>query len=185
MIAMRRLPLILTLLAAIPAVAEINGGCVCDLTRPETLEAVQCGLCRLAETHPAAPSVFLIKDNSPRKPNRWLALPRLHQPDFHELSSMTAGERLEIWTVAIEKAKSLWGDDWGVALNGLRNRTQCHAHIHIGKLLKAAENRKFIVISSPAQIPVPPDGEGLWIHPAGGKLHVHTGESATETVLLR
>jgi hypothetical protein len=182
---MRPLPLLLVLSIAAPLGSEITGGCACDVTRPETLEPIQCGLCMEAEKHPLEPAIFLIKDHSPRKPNRWLALPRSHAAGYHELSAMTPRERLELWSVAIAKAKALWGDEWGLAMNGPANRTQCHAHIHIGKLLKGAENHRFIVVDGPAQIPVPTDGKGLWVHPDGRKLHVHIGESATETVLLR
>jgi hypothetical protein len=41
------------------------------------------------------------------------------------------------------------------------------------------------VVSGPAQIPLPKDDSGLWVHPVGGKLHVHMGEQITETVLFR
>jgi len=181
----RRLPLLLALCALPPLGAEITGGCACDVTRPETLEPVQCGLCREAETHPAEPAVFFVRDTSPRKPNRWLALPRFHREGFHYLSSMTPRQRLVLWTAAIEKARSLWAGEWGLALNAPANRTQCHTHIHIGKLLKASEDHRFVVVDGPAQIPVPADDEGIWIHPQGGKLHVHLGQRATETVLLR
>jgi hypothetical protein len=53
----------------------------------------------------------------------------------------------------------------------------------IGKLKGATD--RFIVVSGPERIPVPKDGTGLWIHPAGKKLHVHLGEQTTETVLFR
>ena len=36
-----------------------------------------------------------------------------------------------------------------------------------------------------ADIPVPKDGTGLWIHPAGDRLKVHLNEQICETVLLR
>ena len=97
----------------------------------------------------------------------------------YELSSRTA-----LWTAAIDKAKSMWGENWGVAYNGEKVRTQCHTHVHIGRLMPHIENDKFIVISNPSQIPAPP-GEGLWIHPAGKKMHVHLGEQTTETTLMR
>jgi hypothetical protein len=97
---------------------------------------------------------------------------------------MSPADRTALWTAAIAKAQSLWGDKWGLAYNGLQTRTQCHAHVHIGKLLKGIETGKFIVVSKPSQIPTPP-GEGLWIHPVGSRFHVHLGEQTTETVLLR
>jgi hypothetical protein len=114
-----------------------------------------------------------------------LALPRLHGAAGHPLSAMTPAQRLALWTAAIEKAKSLWGEEWGLAINSVTSRTQCHTHVHIGKLLKEAETERFLVVDGPADIPAPADDGGVWIHPAGGKLHVHLGEDVTEFVLLR
>jgi hypothetical protein len=181
---MRCLPALLALCLAAPTVADVTG-CACDVTKPETLEARECGLCREAEKQPAEPPVFFLKDANPRKANRLLALPRAHGKAQHSLADMTPQQRLLLWSAAIEKAKSLWGDNWGLAMNGDMSRTQCHAHIHIGKLLEGIETTRFVVVDGPAQIPVPEDGTGLWVHPAGAKLHVHLGEQITETVLLR
>jgi diadenosine tetraphosphate (Ap4A) HIT family hydrolase len=129
--------------------------------------------------------VFILKDISPRKPNRYLALPRKHGSALHHLHDMTKDERTQLWAAAIAKAKELWGEEWGVAYNGEQVRTQCHTHIHIGKILKGIETKNFIVIRHPSQIPAPP-GEGLWIHGDGkGRMHVHLGEQTTETALLR
>lgn len=166
------------------AVADVRE-CVCDAARPETMAARECGLCREAEKQPASAGVFFLKDINPRKPNRLLVLPRAHTKGPHDLIDMTAEERLALWSAAIEKARSLWGDQWGLAINGDESRTQCHMHIHIGKLLDGVETPNFIVVDGPAQIPAPKDASGLWVHPEGGKLHVHTGEIITETVLLR
>jgi len=148
------------------------------------MEARECSLCKEAEKHPPAPAIFYLKDNNPRKPNRWLALPRAHGPGAHLLSDMSKAERTELWSAAIAKASELWGDEWGLAYNGDKVRTQCHGHVHIGKLLKGVETGKFVVVRSPAEIPVP-DGTGLWVHPHGRRLHVHLNEQITETVLLR
>ena len=156
--------------------------CACDLAKPETMAARECGLCREAEEQPADVAVFFLKDNNPRKPNRWLALPR---PHIHALADFTPEARLALWNAAIEKAKSLWGDQWGLAVNGDERRTQCHAHIHIGKLLDGVENENFTAVDGPAGIPVPKDGTGFWIHPVGNQLHVHSGEQVTEFVLMR
>ena len=100
-------------------------------------------------------------------------------------AAMTPQQRLLLWTAAIEKAQSIWGDKWGLAVNGDTARTQCHAHIHIGKLLDGIETARFVVVDGPAQIPVPEEGSGMWVHPEGAKLHVHLAEQITETVLLR
>ncbi len=156
--------------------------CVCDLTNAESMAARECALCREAEKQPADLTVFFLKDANPNKPNRWLALPRAH---YHFLVDVPAETRLALWTAAIEKAKALWGDQWGVALNGDERRSQCHLHVHIGKLLENVETPNFVVVDGPADIPVPKDGAGLWVHAVGGKLHVHAGEQAAELVLMR
>ncbi len=158
--------------------------CACDVASPPSMAARQCGLCNAAEAQPADAKIFFLKDTNLRKPNRWLALPRAHAAGKHELHDMINADRTALWTAAIGKAKELWGTEWGVAYNGVQVRTQGHAHIHIGKLLKGVEEGKFVVISKPSQIPSR-SGEGLWIHPSGIRMHVHVGEQTTETVLLR
>jgi hypothetical protein len=94
--------------------------------------------------------------------------------------------QIALWTAAVAKARDLYpANDWGVAFNGDHVRTQCHAHVHIGRLLPGIETSNFIVVDNPAAIP-PPDENGYWIHASeGNKLHVHRGEQITETVLLR
>ncbi len=181
---MRCVLLLLGLYLAVPLPGDVSG-CACDIARPESLAERNCSLCQEAEKQPAGTTIFFLKDVSPRKPNRLLALPRVHGKAQHALSDMTPEERLLLWSAAIEKAKSLWGDNWGLAVNGDTARTQCHAHIHIGKLLQGVETSRFLVVNGPAQIPAPTDGTGLWVHPEGGRLHVHLAEQITETVLLR
>jgi hypothetical protein len=178
-----KLPVLLAF-AALVATAEVSD-CGCDVAKPETLEARQCALCREAEKHPPETGMFFLKDSNPRKPNRWLLIPRAHWDGEHPLDLMTPEQRTAMWAAAIEKAKALWGDEWGIAMNGDRVRTQCHPHVHIGKLLQGIETPNFIVVTAPEQIPATKDGLGLWIHPQGNKLHVHLGEQITETVLLR
>jgi hypothetical protein len=160
--------------------------CACDPASAETMAARECGLCKEAEKQPGGTSVFFLKDVNPRKPNRWLALPRSHGKVGDSFAEMNPALRTELWTAAIAKAKELWKDQWGLAYNGDQSRTQCHAHIHIGKLLQGIETDNFVVVNGPAQIPVPKDGTGLWVHPAADdKLHVHLNEQICETVLLR
>ncbi|MCC6856965.1 MAG: hypothetical protein IT158_00315 [Bryobacterales bacterium] len=180
-----RIPALACLFLLTSAAFADVADCACDVTRPETLERRECGLCREAEKQPPTLAVFFLKDINPRKPNRWLALPRAHGKGGHLLADMTPAERTGLWTAAIEKARSMWGGQWGLAVNGDYSRTQCHAHIHIGKLLEGLETETFVVVNGPAEIPVPKDGDGLWVHPAGDKLHVHYDEQITETVLLR
>src|SRR5262245_15948637 len=164
--------------------ADVNG-CACDPARPDTLAARECGLCREAEKQPSQVPIFFLKDINPRKPNRWLVLPRLHSGGAHPLADLSAKQRLELWTAAIDKGKSLFGDQWGLAVNGNESRTQCHAHIHVGKLLEGVETTNFVLVKGPGEIPVISDGGGFWIHPDGNGLHVNTGEEITETVLVR
>jgi len=159
--------------------------CNCDLAEASAIQARECSLCREAEMRSAGEDIFFLKDVNPRKPNRWLALPRAHAPAQHSLTALAPGLRAALWAGAIEKAKSLWGNDWGLAVNGELARTQCHTHVHIGKLLQGIETSNFVVVNGPAEIPAPEDGSGLWVHPVGGNLHVHLKEAITETVLLR
>jgi hypothetical protein len=177
--------LALAALAASSALAIDPERCVCDPGKPETVKIRECSLCLEAEKQPAEVGVFFLKDINPRKPNRWLALPKAHYEGAHPLADMPHLERVRLWKAAIEKGRELWGDEWGLAYNGDQVRTQCHTHVHIGKLLKGIETGNFIVVNGPEEIPAPKDGEGFWIHPQGKKLHVHLGEQTCETVLLR
>jgi diadenosine tetraphosphate (Ap4A) HIT family hydrolase len=162
-------------------VADIRG-CVCDPVRPETMQGRECGL-TLEATHQAADTaVFFIKDANPTKPNRWLAIPHALR---HSLNEMTPEERSAYWSAAIEKARSLWQDQWGIAINSYERRTQCQLHAHIGKLLDTTDRSGGILVDRVSDIPVPPEGTGIWIHPEGSKLRVHSGEAAPETGLMR
>jgi len=156
--------------------------CTCDAARPETLEARQCSLCREAEKQPADVEVFFLKDANPTKPNRWLALPRTHERSIDLLNSQ---QRAGLWTAAITKAKALFGDQWAIAYNAPSVQTQCHVHLHIGKLIPGVETSQFIAVAKIEDIPVPASSQGYWIHPQGKVFHVHTGEQITETVLER
>jgi len=175
----RYLPALLVLSAL--ALGDVRN-CTCDLASAESMAKRECGLCREAEKQPQDTLVFFLKDINPNKPHRWLALPRAHA---HSLADLTPAQRLALWTAAIGKAQETWGDQWGLAANADIRRTQCHVHVHIGKLLEGVETQDFVLVDGPAGIPVPRDGGGIWIHPAGGKLHVHLGEEAPETLLMR
>ena len=170
----------------LPAVLADVRNCSCDHAQPETLAARECSLCRAAESQPEGVRFFALRDTNPNKPHRWLALPRFHgKTNPQELSGMTAEERTAYWEFAIAKARDLWGDQWALAINNLERRTQCHMHIHIGKLRQGVENETFTVVDGPASIPLPREGDGMWVHPAGGKLHVHSGDPAPELLLER
>ncbi len=181
---MRWLVILTFAVTAVPLFGQLN--CQCDISQPETLKARECSLCAEVEKHPTDAPVLLVKDINPRKPNRWLALPRVHSAGPHRLEDLNAQQRTALWTAAIEKAKTNWGERWAIAMNGQRVRTQCHMHIHIGRLLDGVETQNFIAASSPDQIPLPGQN-GFWIHPVANSntFHVHLGEQVTETVLLR
>ena len=176
---MRLLPLFLAL--ALNARADIVE-CACDASRPETLAARQCSLCREAEKQSAETQVFFLKDTNPTKPNRWLALPRVHDRAFGQLRPEL---RAVLLSAALDKAKTLFGNEWAIAYNAPELQTQCHVHVHIGKWMPAVENAHFIAVQRIEDVPVPPKGEGFWVHPAGNVLHVHTGDEIAETVLVR
>jgi hypothetical protein len=159
--------------------------CACDVSKPETMASVNCSLCKEAEKQPLEQGVFFLKDANPNKPNRTLALPRKHTAGPHDLFDLNAADRTELFNAAIAKGKDLWGDQWGVAYNGVERRTQCHGHIHIGKLVADAEAGDFTVLDSAADIVVPKDGAGFWIHSVNGKIHEHAGEQVNEFKLER
>lgn len=178
----------ISLLLALTWLADVRG-CACDIAQPATLEARECSLCKAVESQKAAqpdlPSVIFLKDTNPTKPNRMLALPRKHYAAGHALTEMTAAERTELWTAAIAKGQLLWGENWGVAYNGDERRTQCHGHLHIGKVIDDLKDENFTVVAGPAAIPEPEKGAGLWVHSVSGKLHVHAGEQVNEFNLMR
>jgi hypothetical protein len=172
-------------LSLAPVFADVRG-CQCDTSSISAMEAHrECSLCIEAEKQPAYIEVFFLKDQNPTKPNRLLALPRVHAPGSHPLASLSADVRHVLWATAITKAQELWGSDWAIAYNGEERRTQCHTHLHIGKLLPGQENANFKLVNDASEIPVPSDGTGLWVHAVGGKLHVHLGQQVNETVLMR
>jgi hypothetical protein len=179
-----RLLLVLGFALASFLTAEV-AHCACDPAKAVTLEPRECSLCREAEKQAHDAEVFFLKDINPRKPNRWLALPRVHTHAGHALETLPKDLRVKLWKAAIVKARELWGEEWGLAYNAREHRTQCHTHVHIGKLLQGLAPGKFIDVDNPEQIPVPDNDTGLWIHPVGKKLRVHYGEGITETALLR
>jgi CDP-diacylglycerol pyrophosphatase len=180
---MRRWIAVLVLCAAGALGARIDR-CACEPATAATMALRQCSLCREADKQPAGVPYFFLKDNSPLKPHRWLILPRSHASDGPmPLSKLGAAERTAFWTAAIERAHAMWGDHWGLALNGDRTRSQCHMHVHIGRLIESMDRGETLAVDGPADIPVPQDGSGLWIHPVGKALHVHLGHQRTEGVL--
>ena len=149
------------------------------------MEARECSLCREADQRPSDQETFYLRDNNPRKPNRWLALPRVHAAGGHALHELPKPLQARLWKAAIEKGRELWGDGWGMAYNSDKVRTQCHTHIHIGKLLQGLAPGSYYEVDRVERIKAPTDGTGIWVHPVGKKLRVHYGEIITETALLR
>ena len=163
-----------------------TGACACNPADPASLQTRECSLTNEAIKQPPGTAFFFLKDASPRKPNRTLILPtRLKPNSIQTLADLSPAERTQLWTEAIAKAKSLWGPEWGLAYNGVKVRTQCHLHIHVGKLLRGVDTGITVFVNHPSQIPVPRDGTGLWVHPVGNRLKIHIKEQTTETVLLR
>jgi hypothetical protein len=159
--------------------------CACDHGTPESLASRECSLCKATDGQPGDAPFFVIRDANPNKPHRWLALPRAHGKNMQDLASMTPEQRTAYWNFAIAKGREDWGDGWGLAINSNERRTQCHVHIHIGKLKDGIETLPFTVVDSAAAIQIPPDTDGLLVHPAGNKLHVHHGDPAPELLLER
>lgn len=171
-------------LCCMPALRADVSRCACDPARPETLKERNCSLCAEAEKQPADVEFLVLKDINPRKPNRWLVLPRMHLPGAHDLHQMPKPVRDRFWRFAIQVAREKFGDDWGIAYNGASVRTQCHLHFHIGRFVRAAETSRFLLVRRVEDIPAPA-GSGLWVHPVPGGYHVHLGEQITETALVR
>ena len=181
---------------------DYESRCPCDHSIVEPLLAYpQCSLCLESEFHPPDPPFFFVQDINPEKPNRWLILPRLHDKGMQNMSDLSATESSKFWAAAIRKGEELWGKHWGLAVNGELGRTQCHAHVHIGKLLDGVEGNEFlfkkgwsrvpgkapITVKGPEEIKAPANGQAFWIHPVGKGLHLHIEDvtASAEFVLMR
>jgi hypothetical protein len=157
-------------------------GCVCDPARPETMQGRECSLTLAARQDTSGDPVIFKPDANPTKPNRWLAIPHALR---HRLDDMTAAERAEYWTRAIQKAKTLWNDQWAIAINSEERRSQCQLHAHIGKLLPDADRSGGVLVTGVEAIPLPEKALGIWIQPEGNQLRVHLDQAAPETFLMR
>ena len=157
--------------------------CPCDHAKPETLSSRLCSLCRTAEEQES--EFYILKDINPRKPNRHLVLPREHGRDLQGPSSMTTNQRARYWRAGIERAKELHGDNWGLASNGNFFRTQCHAHIHIGRLSRLLEHEGGELHRDTGDFPNPGLEHGMWVHARQGQYCVHTDRDLAEVVLVR
>jgi hypothetical protein len=181
---------------------DYESRCPCDHTVAESLLAYpQCSLCLESEFHNPAEPFYFVADIDPGKPNRWLILPRAHDKGMQDLTGLSADTRIKFWAAAIRKGAELWGEQWGLAVNGELARSQCHAHVHIGKLLDGVEGndvlyktgrsrvpgRPPITVRGPDKIKVPGSGAAYWIHKSGNGLHVHVEDrtALAESVLMR
>ena len=157
--------------------------CPCDHTRPETLKARVCGLCRTASEQET--EFYFLKDINPRKPNRYLALPRPHDRGLQTDGSLPNQQRTRYWEAAIRRATELYPGRWGLAANGYFFRTQCHAHIHIGPLSPEVEDVGGKLYDDASAFPDVGPEQGLWLHPKDGRYCVHLDRDLAEVVLVR
>jgi len=178
------------LAVALAFAAPLQGdGCACNHAAPASLEERECSLCLEAEKQSRGADgdfpVFFLKDASPRKPNRTLALPVRHGQGQQDMRQLTPAERALFWKAAMAKAQQLWPDAWGLAVNADTVRTQCHMHIHIGKLNDGMCDPDGLTVATPDHLPAPASGCGIWLHPVPGGLHVHLNRDIAEPVLMR
>ena len=178
---MRCCSIVLALTLPVACWAELHN-CSCDAAKAESLAERQCSIDRSLQDAPTSPAFLFLKDTNPTKRNRTLAIPRVN---VVRLAEMSSGDRAQYWNAAIAKARELWGDEWGIAMNGESARTQCHLHLHLGKLRPDAELPDGVTVDGTSVIPVPEGTTGLWVHAVNGKLHVHAGQQINETVLIR
>ena len=158
-------------------------GCPCDHADAETLSSRVCSLCRTAEQQSA--SVYFLKDINPHKPNRYLALPRMHNSDLQHTGGLSAQLRTEVWEAAIAEAQRLFGERWGLAENAYFFRTQCHAHIHMGPLSPEVAEEDGTLYERVSDFPALDASKGVWVHPREGRYCLHLNRDLAEVVLIR
>ena len=173
----------LAVFALIPSVPMPVVDCPCDHSRHESLRARVCGLCETAEREQSR--VVLLKDISPDKPSRHLALPKAHGAGFQSTAHIPDRMRAEVWREAARRAEELYPGNWGVAQNGQFFRTQCHAHLHIGPLSPGVEDCGGQPYLRFEDFPNVGPERGIWMHPKEGAYCVHLDRDLAEAVLLR
>ncbi|MCL4796227.1 MAG: hypothetical protein KJZ84_16825 [Bryobacteraceae bacterium] len=185
-VSLRFLPILILAAALLPgrAAADVSN-CACDWSNPESMKVRNCSLSNEAMKQPADVEFFLLKDINPRKPGRWLALPRKPGQGAHDMHHLPHAERTRLWLFAMAEAEKLFpGRQWGLAYNGNKVRTQCHLHIHIGKWVPAAHTSSFRLVKRVEQLPAPEES-GVLLYPVDGGFMVLTGEQIMETALVR
>ncbi len=154
-------------------------GCPCDEGNPRSLDQTVCGLCGGGQGHTDA---YVVRDASPAKPNRLLALPPHHAV---ELADLRLDQRTALWTAAIVAARKNFDEDWALAQNSVLFRTQCHAHIHIGRLDPEYRHSGGTIIASPADLPATTTFQGIWVHPRDNGYCFHLDRLHPEALLQR
>ncbi len=173
----------LAFFAFLPSVPMPVVDCPCDHSREGTLAERVCSLCGTAEE--ARDPVYFLKDISPHKPHRHLALPRQHSAGFQSTADLPRTLRAELWRGAVTRAEELYPGGWGVAQNSHFFRTQCHAHLHIGPLSPEVEDVGGTLYRSFEKFPNVGPAQGIWLHPKDGGYCVHLDRDLAEVVLVR
>jgi diadenosine tetraphosphate (Ap4A) HIT family hydrolase len=158
-------------------------GCPCEHGDAASMGSGVCSLCKTADEQ--TEDVYFLKDINPNKPNRYLALPKAHVRGLQAVGEMSAPERERVWTAAIQRARELFGERWGLAENSYFFRTQCHAHIHMGPLSPDVKDEGGRLYGQPKDFPAVGAEKGMWVHPKDGKYCVHLDRDLAEIVLVR
>src|SRR5207248_7930890 len=94
------------ILCGLAAQAQELLHCECDHSTHAAYDQRNCGLCAEVDKALSSVEVVFVKDNDPKKPNRWLALPREHAAaSFQLLSDVPPSRRTELWRQAIARAQ--------------------------------------------------------------------------------
>lgn len=172
-----------------PITSEARSGHVCDSSPTGTRLScscsniddlgAECSLCNEAvRRRPEhGSSTIVIKDRNVCK-GRWLALPQEHRgPCIQTLPTVSPQARRDLGRTAIAKALAEFGPGFGLAINPSAERSQCHLHVHIGRLRpNVACSAVMASVSSPDEVFAAATDQGVWVHAAGGGYHVHTSE---------
>ena len=157
--------------------------CPCNHAEPSSMDSRVCSLCGTAEREDH--EIYFLKDINPRKPNRYLALPKAHESGFQSTIDLTPELRARLWRRAAERAEELYPGRWGLAQNSHFFRTQCHAHIHIGPLSPEVQDEGGSLYGTVEQFPNVGPGQGMWLHPKNSMYCVHLDRDLAEIVLVR
>lgn len=70
--------------------ARAQMACACDPANPDSLKVRNCSLVNEALKQPEGVEVFVLKDINPRKPQRWLVLPREYRGGIHPMHDLSS-----------------------------------------------------------------------------------------------